>query len=148
MSCAEECSHSVDFAPVPRWRDGAESLGMESTRCLCCRAIKAKFIGGTEIAYQCPQSNMHGMLHRHNFLGLSQTQQCTAWANTSLHVLPLWFDSGHSKTLQELFSLSKVAFTLGQNTPRKMVVFIMKFFFIYLSNSQVYGVLRRVIRSV
>ena len=38
--------------------------------------------------------------------------------------------------------------TLGQNTPRKMVVFLMKKNIFYLSNSQVYGVLRRVIRSV
>ena len=45
------------------------------------------------------------------------------------------------------YLLHKVAFTLGQNTPRKMVVFNWKIIF-YLSNSQVYSVLHRVIRSV
>ena len=39
----------------------------------------------------------------------------------------------------------KVAFTPGQNTPRKMVVFLLKKTFFYLSNSQVYGVLRAII---
>ena len=43
---------------------------------------------------------------------------------------------------------SKVAFTLGQITPRKMVVCLLKKIFFYFSNGQDYGVLRRVIRSV
>ena len=40
-----------------------------------------------------------------------------------------------------------VAFTIGQDTPRKMVVFLLKKKNIfYLSNDQVYSVLRRVLR--
>ena len=44
--------------------------------------------------------------------------------------------------------MSKVAFTLGQNMPRKMVIFLLKKIFFYSSNNQVYDVLRRVKCSV
>ena len=51
------------------------------------------------------------------------------------------------KNLLQLLVFTKVAFRLGQITPRKMVVCLLKLLF-YFTNGQVYGVLRRIILCV